>query len=185
MKTCLLLFLLVNASALGQGTIEFRTVITQGNALPPSTGTPTTREGFSGGGTYTLDGDRRFNGDAWFPSTVFVIRTTAVQIFESSDAAVLGTPRYAFTLGGYAIPEPPDPGGGFFKLSIQITPADQAALLAGHWWVNVADLDYPISSLRGQITLVPEPETWTLLAIGSLAVLLFRRRCDWAKVCSR
>jgi hypothetical protein len=50
-----------------------------------------------------------------------------------------------------------------------------AKVLAGKWYINLHTNRYPSGEIRGQITVVPEPTTITLMA-GGLAVMAISRK---------
>ena len=61
---------------------------------------------------------------------------------------------------------------------IQLTDTQTSELLRGEWRINIGTAEYPNGALRGQITVVPEPNTCALAIIGGFVVALpiFRSR---------
>ena len=59
-------------------------------------------------------------------------------------------------------------------ISAAMTPVNSASMLSGLTYVNVHTSTFPGGEIRGQLTVVPEPASLSLLGIGGLA--LFSRR---------
>lgn len=70
----------------------------------------------------------------------------------------------------------PLPMGSPASLSVTITEADVAQLLAGNWYVNVHSQLYPGGEIRGQFVPIPEPSTYALAAATLLGVVVLVRR---------
>lgn len=47
---------------------------------------------------------------------------------------------------------------------------DETALINGNFYVNIHSAEFPSGEIRGQVTAVPEPESWLMLTLGALAV---------------
>lgn len=65
--------------------------------------------------------------------------------------------------------------GAIPEQSFSITPQQVGYLLAGYLYLNIHDAVFPGGEIRGQLLLVPEPNSAALLGIGSV-VLLWRWR---------
>ncbi len=72
-------------------------------------------------------------------------------------------PAEVFIAGGSGLPLP-QPSSGALIGSATLTPAQEADLLAGLWYVNLHTERNPAGEIRGQV--VPEPATLALLAAG-------------------
>jgi hypothetical protein len=64
-----------------------------------------------------------------------------------------------------------NPNGTAFSVAEQLN-----QLNGGLWYVNIHDATFPGGEIRGQILLVPEPATWALGGLGTLGLLVWRRR---------
>jgi hypothetical protein len=79
---------------------------------------------------------------------------------------------------------PNDIGGGIYQLdreNFAITPSQLSDLNNGLWYVEVTTDNYPNGELRGQLTPVPEPQTFAMIAAASLAGFAVVRRYKAAK----
>lgn len=77
-----------------------------------------------------------------------------------------------FDVDNFVFSDGPDGVGGTYTAAQQ-----EADLLAGHWYLNIATEALPGGEIRGQLTAVPEPEEYAMLAgIGLLAFGSYRRR---------
>jgi hypothetical protein len=57
-----------------------------------------------------------------------------------------------------------------------ITATQVGQLQGGLFYMNVHDATFPGGEIRGQLTLVPEPSTWTLFGLGAVGLLWGMRR---------
>ncbi len=57
-----------------------------------------------------------------------------------------------------------------------LTEAQEADFLSGLWYVNLHTTVYPGGEIRGQLNPVPEPNTLLALGLGTMGLLLRRRR---------
>jgi hypothetical protein len=62
-------------------------------------------------------------------------------------------------------------GTGGFTIAQQ-----QAQLLAGQWYINIHTSTFPGGEIRGQITLVPEPASATLVLLGAGLLCCWRTK---------
>jgi hypothetical protein len=59
-----------------------------------------------------------------------------------------------------------------------LTDQQEADLLNELWYVNLHTVAFPAGEIRGQVTIVPEPSTSLLLALGLGGLALQRSRVD-------
>lgn len=171
MKTIFLSCVLLASVSASAGRVDFVTQLDGLHALPANSSERVAP------GEFFVDDSNHFKGYVGVYDLGFVARVTSIKLYETSDAAVLGTPRFEFTPGVIGEPRLPSYlGGQNFDLNIQISDSDRTALFAGNWWVNLATVDHPNGELRGQITIVPEPSTFSLFSTGIAAFALASRR---------
>ena len=60
--------------------------------------------------------------------------------------------------------------------SATLEPEQVSQLLAGLWYINIHSTHSPGGEIRGQVLAVPEPATLLLLALGSGALVVLRKR---------
>jgi len=65
---------------------------------------------------------------------------------------------------------------GGYNGSINILAGDVQALLDGRFYFNADTGLNPMGEIRGQLGMVPEPSTWTLLVLGAGGLLCWRQR---------
>jgi len=65
---------------------------------------------------------------------------------------------------------------GFYSGDVQLTEAAAAALIAGNVYMNIHSTAFPGGEIRGQLTVVPEPETVALAILGFGALVWMSRR---------
>jgi hypothetical protein len=65
---------------------------------------------------------------------------------------------------------------GSFNGSINLNQAQIDQLNSGLWYVNVHSANFGGGEIRGQITAVPEPSTWALMAVAGGLVAAWKRR---------
>ena len=76
-------------------------------------------------------------------------------------------------IAGVQVPLPPgSPKSG----SATLEPEQVSQLLAGLWYINIHSTHSPGGEIRGQVLAVPEPATLLLLALGSGALVVLRKR---------
>jgi hypothetical protein len=121
-------------------------------------------------------------GDAEFSlsgTTLTVITGSYTDLLGNSSTVRLadaaagknGATAYAFTLTS-----PGTTSGTFTGSDTALTAQQITDLYAGDLYVNITSTVYPSGEIRGQLELVPEPETIYLIGAGALAFLSMRRR---------
>lgn len=163
MKTTIISLLVLGAvsMAAAQGTLEFSVTLDGNHAVPPNA----TR--FGGEGAFSLSPTSVFQGNVFIGNE---LRGGDLTIYSSPSVDALGTA--VFALEPYIV-FPPDPTGIDFRANRSLTATERADLLAGNWW---AVYTFSGEMARGQITLVPEPSIWALLAAGGVVVWWYQRR---------
>ena len=122
----------------------------------------------SGDGTLFLNdatGDYTISGsfsDLYSP-------TTAAHIHGPALPGIDGVIIHGLTI-------PPLIIAGVYSGANTFTGPQMAELIAGLYYVNIHSIIYPNGEIRGQLTLVPEPASAVLLALGGIAAITVARR---------
>lgn len=61
---------------------------------------------------------------------------------------------------------------------VLLNATQETDLLAGNWYVNIHTSNFAGGEIRGQVNVVPEPQSAVLIAAGALLTLRRRRRPD-------
>lgn len=160
-----------------------------GNAVPPAVGSTASGFEYLGGFTYddvtkqlqvNADWGTAFGGGDLTGN--FVAGTLNGPATQSTAAPTLYT--FNDSSSGYS---PQDPGGfgktGFISYNLTLSdqgaylvPQQEADLLAGKWYFNVASSVYTTGEIRGQLTAVPEPREYAMIAgLGLVGFAWYRR----------
>jgi hypothetical protein len=161
-KTLAVGIFLSACNTFSQGTILFKTYLDSTQAVPPNSSTRTAE------GEFYLYPDRSFTGDIFVPDYVGI---TTVSLFRATGVSDSGAKLFELAPGAIEHPRPGGGGGGqIFELdtSVNLTAAQTTDLQSGLWWVSVITPEYPNGEIRGQITTIPEPSMFGLMAVGSL-----------------
>ena len=95
-----------------------------------------------------------------------------VLYFLSPPAGFITTGATSGTITAGNLSLVDNPNGSGFTVAQQLT-----QLNSGLWYINIHSTTFGGGEIRGQITLVPEPTTATILLLGAgCAGLMFRRR---------
>lgn len=134
------------------------------NNDPPG---PPDRSG-SGSGSFTLTDTGSFSYTISYSGLSG--NSTAAHIHGPAlpgvDAGVL------FPLQGGTFGSP----AGSFNGSIQLNQGQIDQLNGGLWYVNIHSSTFGSGEIRGQITAVPEPGTWALMAVAGGSMAAWKRR---------
>jgi hypothetical protein len=116
-----------------------------------------------------------------FGTVILNAAQTQITVNESWSG-LIGGPATASHIHGIAGPGtnapvlfpfsgvPAATSGSIPQQSFAITPTQVSALFAGFMYMNVHDGTFPGGEIRGQLLLVPEPSTATLLGLGLGAI---------------
>jgi hypothetical protein len=173
MKTILIL-VLAAASAFGQGTINFQTTLDGAQAIPPNT------TGLGGRGVFALEPGNVFSAGVWVGAVPNAV--SSVGLFRATSRSDIGThlfdiPFQSWDPGIVVDGQDSGPTSVYvLNTPATLTPAQVSDLESGYWWVSVITPAFPNGEIRGQITVVPEPATCALIAVGAWAVLTARKR---------
>jgi hypothetical protein len=165
--TSALLGLLLTLTLHAQGTFDFSVLLSGGQQVPPNASP------YTGSGTLTLQGTT-LNYSIGMPAPFFV--PAAARVHGPALPGETAAPVFDLGPGTIFDPGPGTPGSLAYLGSRELTQPQISDLLAGLWYVNLASETFPNGELRGQITLVPEPSAWALLACGVFWIWLFRRK---------
>jgi hypothetical protein len=161
-----------------------------GNAVPPAVGS--TASGFEhlGGFTYDDVSKHLFVDAAWgsaFGGGDLVGNFVEGTLNGPATQSTAGPTLYTFNDSGSGY-SPQDPGGfgktGFIQYDVTLTDQvsytvsqQEADLLSGKWYFNVASSVYPTGEIRGQLlTAVPEPQEYAMIAgLGLVGFACYRR----------
>lgn len=89
---------------------------------------------------------------------------------QDAAVGVIGPKIFSLTL------DTPGAATGTFSGTGGLTLAQIADLNAGNLYVNIRSAVFPSGEIRGQILPVPEPTSLALFGVGSLALLVKRRK---------
>jgi hypothetical protein len=159
MINLLLLTLITVVGTHAQGTIQFGVKLT---AVPPFESTPAAE--YTGNGLFTLSGSV-LNGTL----TYTPLNQQSFTRIENSAGLPLFLPTEDVSLA-------PENANLATWTNVQLTDTQMSDLFRGDWWLNVGSIDYPQGALRGQLTAVPEPNTYVFFACGVLVVANCARR---------
>ena len=170
MKIILILTALICGltDAVAQGTLQFDVNLSGANEVPPNGITATAT------GTFDLAG----NSLDYYLSGVrgpYVYSEGSI----NGPADMNSSGPVLFDLGPIKPTDPIlDPGGPYVLAGTvnNLSTGQIDDLLAGLWYVNVYSPSYSDQQIRGQILLVPEPATWSLLISGAATLAWWRRR---------
>ena len=165
MKTILfsLLALALPHFAWGQ-LIGFQATLTGDNEVPPNASMAT---GF---------------GSGWLNPTTheLVWHETFTGLTLPAAAAHFHAPAPPGTNAPVTVPFAgfPNTTSGSYDITVILSELQQMQLLAGLFYANIHNAQYPGGEIRGQLTAVPEPATYALAgtAVLGLAALYRRRR---------
>jgi hypothetical protein len=158
-KTLLLLLFFSLIDAQGQ-TLFFEVNLDSLHAVPPN------QSSMSESGSFGLESGSRFSGRVFSRQFTSV---TAISLFRSDTASVLGTKVVDLTPGGI-IPGDGDASARAYTIDVQILQPQVDDLIAGRWWVNLSTAAFPNGEIRGQIIQVPEPSTYAMAAFALLGI---------------
>ena len=164
MKRLLLAFALISYASIASAQWTFQTTLSGLSENPPNAAPGT---GF-GSVTLSLDQTQITVNESWSgllaPATASHIHGPAG---VGTNAAVL------FPFSGV----PATTSGAIPQQTFSITPTQVGYLFAGYLYMNVHTSVFPGGEIRGQLTLVPEPATATLLVVGAFGLAWrFRRQ---------
>jgi hypothetical protein len=150
-----------------QETTTFQTSLSPDLAIPQNNSTRVAT------GIFTLNLSLLFNGSIGVFDYTGISSAT---IFQTTSQSAAGTPVFDLTPGPIVIGVGGSGDAQFFEANRIITASEAADLHAGFWWISVITPAFPNGEIRGQITAIPEPETYVFLAVGTAALWLVNRR---------
>jgi hypothetical protein len=99
-----------------------------------------------------------------------------VSLFESATPSEMGIKLDSFRYGGISF------GGGgvddaeVYDIVRPLTPSESLGFNSGSFWVSIQTRDPQLGQFRGEILVIPEPQTFILLVFGFGALWLVRAR---------
>jgi len=145
-------------------TMLFEANLTGGNAVPPNASPGT---GFES--VLLNDALNQITVDL-FTFSNLTAPAIAAHIHGPAPAGVNGSVVFAFT------GVPAATSGSIPEQTFAINPAQVAELESGLLYTDIHDANFPGGEIRGQLELVPEPATVSLLSMGLGGLFALRRR---------
>jgi len=127
-------------------------------------GVGTCGAGGSGTGTATIVLDSDTNSLSW--NIVWSGLSSAPTLMHFHGPAL--TTQNAGVQVNVGVVGPPVVG------AVVLSDQQESDLLAGLWYLNLHTADFPAGEIRGQVTVVPEPDTLLLLGAGLVLVARVR-----------
>lgn len=163
----LLLTCVAAAQAFAQGVIYDFTVNLDGLQVVPASSST-----YSGNGTLRLDG----NSLNYFIVFQFPAPNFITSHFRGpAQPGANGPLVYDLETPSVVGPYPGDPGSLIYSGTLPVTSPQASDLRSGLWYMEVYTAQFPAGDVRGQITLVPEPSTLSLIGLGGVALVLVSR----------
>lgn len=161
-RTLAMIVLAVFATGVsGQGTLQFRVDARGADANPPNT-SPNGATGL-----FYLK-DNIFWGDAGFSTTSIIWEVFSLR--DASGSALYPPDRIEWQ----------DVGGPFgfgyaFWEPKELTSDQRAALMAGEWYLDLRNAQFPEGEYRGTLVAVPEPSILFMLVTGAVLAIVLRQ----------